>query len=207
MWGDDFWNKLAEGHTETSVPNAVDTILSGKAHGADFESVRYLTDKGREAGALELPVAAGHKVMFVGSLGAVMSLDDPPRPGTLGEVVHVKSANGDITAHQGKVFVKWDDGVFRPVYAEFLRDAPSQRKKGMRTSTGDPTDRFGRIASTVCTIRVASLGDLTSFLKLSNEGSTLIHRSTKDLWSFEKDADGGFVVNRMFDDTGKPLKG
>lgn len=52
-------------------------------------------------------------------------------------------------------------------------------------------------------IRVASLGDLTGFLRLSND--LLVHRSSKDLWSVSKTADG-FVVNRLFDDDGKPIK-
>ena len=53
-------------------------------------------------------------------------------------------------------------------------------------------------------LRAASLGDLTEFLKVA-EG-TLIHKSTKDLWSFKKDADGMLQVERLFDDNGKPLK-
>ena len=54
-------------------------------------------------------------------------------------------------------------------------------------------------------LRAASLGDLTSFLKVA-EG-TLIHKSTKDLRSFKKDAEGMILVERLFDDSGKPLKG
>ena len=53
--------------------------------------------------------------------------------------------------------------------------------------------------------RVASLGDLTDFLKTA-EGK-LIHKSTNDLWSYSKDADGNFLVERLFDDKGEPLKG
>ena len=52
--------------------------------------------------------------------------------------------------------------------------------------------------------RVASLGDLTDFLKVSN--GALVHKSTKDLWSYSKDADGNFLVSRLFDDEGEPLK-
>ena len=53
-------------------------------------------------------------------------------------------------------------------------------------------------------IRVSSMGDLTQFLKTAD--GKLVHKSTKDLWSFKKDADGELVVERMFDDKGKPLK-
>jgi hypothetical protein len=204
---DDFWTRLAEGHTESTVPNAVDTLLQGKAHGEGFESVRHLTDLGRAASALPLPVEVGTRVSFTGSLGALMSTTDPPDPGALGEVVNVRSANGEITAHEGKVFVKWDDGKFRPTHAEFLREASASTGAPERTATADPTDVFGRVPVNVGRIRVASLGDLSSFLKLSNDSSTLIHRSTKELWTFNKDADGGFTVNRMWDDNGQPLKG
>lgn len=55
------------------------------------------------------------------------------------------------------------------------------------------------------TIRTASLGDLTDFLKVAD--GHLVHKSTRDLWSFSKDADSGdFVVSRLFDDDGNPLK-
>lgn len=53
--------------------------------------------------------------------------------------------------------------------------------------------------------RVASLGDLSSFIRLS--GETLIHRSQKDLWALKKEADGSFFIERLFDDNGSPLKG
>lgn len=54
-------------------------------------------------------------------------------------------------------------------------------------------------------IRVASLGDLTQFLKRAD--GKLVHKSTNDLWSYSKDADGNFLVERLFDDEGEPLKG
>lgn len=53
-------------------------------------------------------------------------------------------------------------------------------------------------------IRVASLGDLTGFLRVSND--LLVHKSTRDLWSVSKTADGAFEVSRLFDDDGSPLK-
>ena len=54
-------------------------------------------------------------------------------------------------------------------------------------------------------MRVASLGDLTQFLKRAD--GKLVHKSTNDLWSYSKDADGNFLVERLFDDEGEPLKG
>jgi hypothetical protein len=52
--------------------------------------------------------------------------------------------------------------------------------------------------------KIASLGDLSGFVRLSND--TLIHKSDRDLWTIKKEADG-IVVERLFDDDGKPLKG
>lgn len=202
---DDFWNNLINGHAVTTVTGAMDTHLAGKAHGEDFESVRNLTDKFREANALELPVAAGTRVSFIGTLGAYLSDTNTPPEGMEGEVVTVRSANGDVTAHDGKVFVKWTDGEFRPVYATFLRAAKKKAQKKANIRYGDPSDALGRIPKGVNRIRVACLGDITSFLKVA-EG-TLVHKSTKDLWSFTKDADDGLVVERLFDSNGEPLKG
>jgi hypothetical protein len=203
--GDDFWENLLHGHTQTTVPGAVDQRIAGKAYGEDFESVRHLTDRSREANALQLPVEPGTRVSFVGTLGAYLSEENPPHEGAEGEVVNVRSANGDVTSHNGKVFVKWDDGGFRPIHAEYLRKAKQKPSKKASVRHGDPTTVTGRIPKDVNRIKVGSLGDLTSFLKVA-EG-TLIHKSTKDLWSFSKDADGGLVVSRLFDDTGEPLKG
>ena len=197
--------KLAEGHANSTVPNAVDQRIAGKHLGDSFESVRHLTEKGREAASLNLPVSAGTRVSFAGSLGALLTYDNPPVKGAVGEVVNVKSANGDVTAHNGKVFVKWDDGEFLPIHAVHLRLANKKKIRTGRMVTKDPTDFLGRISSGVTTIRVASLGDISSFLKVAD--GTLVHKSTNDLWSFTKDADGGLIVERLFDDNGQPLKG
>ena len=53
-------------------------------------------------------------------------------------------------------------------------------------------------------VRIASLGDLTGFLRVSN--NLLVQKCTKDLWSVSKTAEGGFEVSRLFDDDGTPLK-
>ena len=194
----DFWDRLIAGHTATTVPSAVDQRLAGKGFGEAFEGVRALTDKGREAAALELPVASGTKVSFKGTLGSYRSMDDPPAPGVSGEVVTVRSAGGDVTSHEGLVFVKWADGKFRPVHAEFLTAVPTRPLTAAE---------MGSLAFSAGNVRMhaASLGDLTSFLKVA-EG-TLIHKSTKDLWTFNKDADGNLLVERLFDGNGDPLKG
>lgn len=53
--------------------------------------------------------------------------------------------------------------------------------------------------------KIASLGQLDGFVRTAEE--TLIHKSDRDLWSLRKDAQGDFYVERMFDETGAPLKG
>lgn len=301
---DDFWEKLAQAHSDSTVVNAIDQHLSGRAFGEDFEKMRGLTDKERRKTALELPVEAGTPVTFRGSLGAVLSYADAPGRGSEGVVVAVKSANGEITDYRGRVFVQWSDGKLRSVDPQHLalrkaaknasrrRMTPAElaeakelryrirnrgrmpridpdeyppipgmegpfrfrdghvlyydpgegeyydRKTDMYLYGRGPGSRSGdaRLAQKseddpcwedyemvgtkknekgknvpncvpekkAFRLRAASLGDLTSFLKVA-EG-TLIHKSTKDLWSFTKDADGNFLVSRLFDNNGEPLK-
>ena len=315
---DDFWTSLAAGHSNTTLSAAMDSHLSGKSIGESFGSVATLTDKHRQANALSLPVEAGTKVVFAGGLGAHLTYDDVPADGITGEVVKVKSATGEITHHDGKVFVKWADGKFRPIHAEHLRLAgqgktaavprkkmenaiagkmPPGSKKGRGANrvimlTGDSAkvvgkDNYSRhkmsemsedeitvlynflvlgkrgrraggldtilkemdlpemrldtssfanvrwllrnmgvknkdhpkygdakkalkalhksLGKKASVIRVASLGDLTQFLKRAD--GKLVHKSTNDLWSYSKDADGNFLVERLFDDEGEPLRG
>ncbi len=52
--------------------------------------------------------------------------------------------------------------------------------------------------------RVASLGDLDAFVRVSTE--TLVHRSQRDLWALKKEGED-FFIERLFDDNGEPLKG
>lgn len=189
MSGNDFWDNLTKEGAYGDLGGSMDDFLSGKGlEGEAFTGVRALTDKYRAANALPLPVEAGTRVEFQGNVGAVLAYDDPPIPGSQGTVVTVRSATGDLTEHAGKVFVQWDDGKFRAIHAEHLRAAQKMKRRGgMRTR-----------------IRVASLGDITDFLKVAED--TLIHRSTKDLWSFRQDGQE-YVIERLFDATGEPLKG
>jgi len=114
-----FWDNT--GIFTGTIPSAIDRHLSEKVSGQSFDSVRDLTDVSRAANALPLSTEAGTKVSFTGGLGAYMTYENPPPKGAIGEVVNVKSANGDITNHDGKVFVQWDDGKFRAIHAEHLR--------------------------------------------------------------------------------------
>jgi len=174
-----FWDELTNGmHSEAS---SIDEHLGHLR--TPGESIRSLSDAGREASGLPLPVGAGTRVSFRGNLGALLAYAEPPEAGAEGEVVTVRSASGDITAMDGLVFVKWDSGSFLPVHREHLRSA-----KPVQSA-------FSK--------RVACIGDLSDFMK--SAGDDLIHKATKDLWSMRKEGDG-YVIERLFNDSGSPLK-
>jgi hypothetical protein len=187
----DFWdNLIKEADFSGEGFGSIDSFLTGKDIGGDvFESVQALTNSHKAKNAIALPIASGTRVEFNGAMGEVLAYQDPPEPKARGTVVSVKSAGGDLTSHNGKVFVEWDDGTFRSIHAEHLRLARGQAKRQDVESHR---------------MRVASLGDLTEFLKLADD--TLIHKSTKDLWSFRRDGTE-YVIERLFDDQGDPLKG
>ena len=173
------------------VEAAVEARLAGKSLGQSFEAMRGLTDKERQASRLQLPVTAGTRVQFAANIGAVLAYDDPPSPNMSGVVVSVKSASGPITAHDGKVFVRWEDGKIRAIHADHVRKEAGR----VRTTT----------AKVANSIRVASLGDLSDFLRVAGTSDTLVHKATKDLWHVKKDADG-YLIERLFNDSGAPLK-
>lgn len=167
---------------------SIEAYLEGTPfEGEQLTSVRTLTDVYRDKNAFPLPAKSGTRVQFAGNMGSVLAYADPPAPGTQGTVVTVRSAMGDVTGHEGKVFVQWDDGKFRSIHAEHLRAAKGRQKKQASFQ-----------------LRLASLGDLTDFMKVSKD--TLIHKSTRDLWSVKQEG-GEYVIERLFDDTGDPLRG
>jgi hypothetical protein len=84
------------------------------------------------------------------------------------------------------VFVRWDGGRMMQVYATHLNPASGRQ----------------RVADAVAR-RVAGLGDLGDFLKVAKD--TLVHKATKDLWSLKKVGED-YVIERLFDETGDPLK-
>ena len=274
------WDKLAEGVSTTAYMQGMDSHLNGEK----FKTMQELTDSYRNKNAIQLPILAGTKVAFIGFLESYMSYENPPSNGMVGEVVSAKSANGDVTSHEGKVFVKFEDGVARSIFAQhlmlagceklpegpmrencekakeegvakekkkaqdktarlmkrqikilekfanffienpdymptFFNGLPSKVRDQLRKVKDQETlpmdaerwlrdwqteQKMSRRFANENTFVVASLGDLTNFLRVAN--NTLIHKATKDLWSFEKDADGKFTVERLYDDNGNPLK-
>lgn len=187
MSNEDFWNSLVFGQRHKSAAS-VDNYLSSNAADKSV-GLRALTDRGRESNALHLPAIAGTRVAFVTNIGSVLSYPTLPEQDATGNVVMVRTAEGDQTSLGGMVFVKFDDGNFMQIHPEHLKLASSSSKQA---------NSFVQ--------RCGSLGDLTGFLRSSRDDSQLIHKATQDLWSFEQTDEGDFLISRLFDDSGDPLK-
>ena len=171
------------------VASSIDDVLQEKTiDGPQTASIRNLTDKMRAANALPIPQEAGTRVRFVANLGSILTYPEVPGDGLIGTVVTVKTADGNVTSHEGKVFVLWDDGKFRPIFAEHLRFAKTPNKQA---------SSFRRV--------VADLGDLSGFFMQASSRDELVHKSTKDLWAVKKNGDG-YVIERLFNEDGEPLK-
>lgn len=183
---DELYSGLTLGAKEAS---SLDLYLQDREDQLSNAGLRSLTDQGRAANAFPLPAAPGSRVSFVTNIGSVLQFADPPVDGSEGTVVMVRTAEGDQTSLDGFVFVKFDNGQFLQVDPEYLRPAASNTK----------------LASNF-TRRVSSLGDLSGFLRWGHDDSELVHKATRDLWSFETTDEGDFVISRLFDDSGEPLK-
>lgn len=188
MSNDDFWTNLTQGPQKAA--SSLDAYLQDKEDEAASNGMRILTDRGRAAAALPLPADVGMRVSFLVNLGSVMSYPDPPGEHAEGTVVMVRTAEGDQTGMDDRVFVKWDDGKFLAMHHEHLRQAKRTNKK--RASN------FVR--------KALSLGDLTGFISQGGgDDEELVHKATNDLWSFSQDGEG-VVISRLFDESGDPLK-
>jgi len=53
-------------------------------------------------------------------------------------------------------------------------------------------------------VKIASLADLYAFTRVGS--NHLVHKATKDLWALEESVDGSIVINRLFDDSGNPIR-
>ncbi|MFA6235283.1 MAG: hypothetical protein WC824_14000 [Bacteroidota bacterium] len=168
--------------------SVIDEVLGHRTlSSSQYTSMRALTDKAREQSSLALPVNAGTRVAFLANLGSVLSYSDVPHPACEGTVVTVKTANGPATYQGSDVFFLWDDSNFRVIRAEHLKlGSPRKTANNFRMVVSD-------------------LGDISSMFVNAGSGDDLVHKATKDLWSCHKDG-GNYVIERLFDDTGKPLK-
>jgi len=194
----DFWDDMQTAFVRES---AMDKFLEDDdvpTEGTPFEgkhytSVRELADIRRKKRALQLPVDAGTRVQFMANLGSVLTYPDVPDDGVEGTVVTVRTAGGDRTSLDERVFVLWDDGQFRSILAEHLRLAKRSKKQ-----------------ANAVRIVTADVSDLASFFMpagtVQGAGSDdLVHKATKDLWSFRQEG-GQFVIERLFNEDGSPLK-
>jgi len=187
MNNEDFWNEMAS--TYAAEGNGMDEVIQGREIGGDYyNSLQNLTDKGRNASALPLPQVAGTRVRFIANLGSVLTYDDVPDPKVAGTIVTVKTAEGPRTDSDGRVFVAWDDGVFRPIFPKHLRLAGPNNKRSSNVR-----------------MVVGNLGDISSMFVSAQDAGELIHKSTRDLWAVREDG-GDYVLERLFNDEGKPLK-
>lgn len=179
----DFWASMSEAFVADS---AIDLHLKGRRL-SDVSPMRALTDSGRAKNALQLPLPAGTRVAFVANIGSVLTYADCPDADLTGTVVTVRSADGHVTGDEHRAFVLFDDDRLRAIEAGHLRLAAGKVAKGFRR-------------------RYADLGDLTNFFSVTaSRDDELIHKATKDLWSFQRDGDS-YVIARLFNDDGKPLK-
>lgn len=60
------------------------------------------------------------------------------------------------------------------------------------------------ISSEDTRVRIASVDQLKGFTRVSS--NTLVRMSEKDLWGLKEDEDGEFIIERLFDEDGNPLK-
>lgn len=160
--------------------NTVTNAIDHHLKQAEDTTMQALTDKGREDMALPFPAAEGTRVSFETNIGSVLTYPDPPNPGTFGTVVSVRTPEGDSTTMGDMVFVKWDDDRLLTLDRRHLR---------------------------VARMRVANLGDLSDFMRVSGDDKSaeLVHKSTKDLWSLAEDGDG-WIIERLLSDEEGPLK-
>jgi len=167
--------------------NMIDEVLGSRFKtDAQFTSVRDLTAVKKRR--LKLPLKAGTRVAFIHTLSSCLTYTNPPKVDAVGTVLTLRTANGPSTSQDGYVFVKWDDGEFRSILASHLR-----LTKPLKT-----VSKYRRVYS--------DLGDLSlSFITSSDSGDELVHKATKDLWAVKKDG-SSYVIERLFDDNGSPLK-
>ena len=78
---------------------------------------------------------------------------------------------------------------------------------GMDSFLGEPAEPVDfRVAeaATQDVIRVASVRQLQGFRRVAND--TLVRKSENDMWKLRQSEDGDWVVERLFDANGDPLK-
>lgn len=54
-------------------------------------------------------------------------------------------------------------------------------------------------------VKISSPDDLDGFHRVA-DSDTLVRMSDQDLWALEEDDDGDYVIERLFDEDGEPVK-
>lgn len=181
----DFWNEITFGGADKTA--SLDEVLNTKIS----DLVDRTRHEVRENIARNFQV--GDRVASTTNNGLVIP-NRLPFAGTKGTVVQVKTATGDVTSLDGEVFVQWDgrgEKIDR-VPPEFLR------KASMRVAS---LDDFVVLSSPSL-----SISAFVREAKAPTEGE-LIHKATRDLWTVKVGDDGQYEIERLFDNTGEPLKG
>lgn len=170
-----------------SPSTSIDSFLQGKTLNGD--STRVVREAFASEHGVPLPAKAGTRVAFVATTESLFTYSDCPDPNLEGEVVRVRTAFGDQTAHDGMVFVLWDDRVLRPIHRSHMKMAPSANK-----------------SASASRMVVSGLGDISDLFKMKSGSTDLVHKATNEYWAVRKDGED-FVIERLFNDTGEPLKG
>lgn len=186
----DFWNSIIKSpfYKATCGKEASGSVFASASRpieGSHYTSMRKLTEHEKHKRCIKT-YESGQRVLFAGTLGSMLSYDNPPPVEASGTIVTVRTAYGDTTMHNGMVFVKWDTGQFGAYSPIHLYS--SKMKQASNTK-----------------LKVASLGDLSGYFASSSKEGELVHKATKDIWSF-KESDDGYVIEKLFDDSGEPLK-
>ena len=197
MSDDNFFDNIFSGSS-----GSIDAFLQGRdLEGDYYNSVRTIVQ--RQAGddgvltGFDLPLTAGTRVAFVSTLESMFTYgNNYPGPDMGGSVVTVRSAHGDTTSTDGRAYVLWDDGAMRSILAQHLRFEP--RVEGAKMAKTGPVVR----------IVTGQLADLSQHFQQSNvRPNELVHKATRDIWSFGTDPKGNYVIERLFNDSGATVKG
>ncbi len=172
----------------TTSGNIISNFLAGDSQSTVQESL--FGDDNKVAKEL----TSGTRVAFVFNLESILYYKVPPLDGEKGTIVRMRSSHGNITPDNEHVLVRWADGRVQMTHHSHV-------KKIGKVKTPDYNPE---LVGKVSRMRVSNLGILGEefFARTSNE---LIHKATKDLWSFSQ-GDDGYVIERLFDDSDGPLK-
>ena len=180
----DFWDEISFACDNKTA--SLDQVLETK--------ISDLTDKSRQSAKDSLSDSFKDGMRVVASTNNGLILPNTlPMAGTKGTVVEIRTASGEVTHLDGGVFVQWDgrgEKIDR-VPPEFLKSA------SMKVAS---LDDFIVLSGPSLSISAFAQGGAPV------EGE-LIHKATNDLWTLRVGEDGSYEIERLFDNTGEPLKG